>query len=58
VSIEDLIISKLLWSKESRSDFQVNDIKNLLKEKVDLKYLEEWIDRLDIKSYYREISDE
>ena len=58
VSIEDLIISKLLWSKDSRSDFQINDIKNLLKEKIDLEYLEKWIGELGIEDFYREISDE
>jgi predicted nucleotidyltransferase len=58
VSIEDLIISKLLWSRQSRSDFQINDIKNLLKEKIDLKYLEEWVGKLGIEGFYREISDE
>jgi predicted nucleotidyltransferase len=56
VTIEDLIISKLLWSKDSRSDFQINDIKNLLKEKIEVKYLENWVDRLGLTVFYREIS--
>lgn len=56
VTIEDLIISKLLWSKDSRSDFQINDIKNLLKEKIEVKYLENWVDRLGVTDFYREIS--
>lgn len=58
VSIEDLIISKLVWSKQSRSDLQANDIKNLLEENIDLEYLEEWVGRLGIESYYREICGE
>jgi predicted nucleotidyltransferase len=56
VTIEDLIISKLLWSRDSRSDFQINDIKNLLKEKIDVYYLDKWVDRLGITGFYREIS--
>jgi predicted nucleotidyltransferase len=56
VSIEDLIISKLLWSKESRSDTQKNDIMNLLKEKIDLQYLTKWLKRLNILEFYKEIS--
>jgi len=30
VSVEDLIISKLEWSKDSRSEMQLRDIRNLL----------------------------
>ncbi len=58
VSIEDLIISKLVWSRQSRSDFQIKDIKNLLKEKIDLEYIEQWVGKLGIDGFYREISDE
>jgi len=48
VSIEDLIISKLIWSKDSHSGIQLDDVKNLLKEKFDLKYIKEWSVKLDI----------
>ena len=34
VSIEDLIISKLLCGKDSHSELQIRDVKNLLKEKL------------------------
>ena len=44
VSIEDLIISKLLWAKDSHSELQINDVKNLLKEKIDMEYMLEWIE--------------
>ena len=56
VSIEDLLISKLLWSRESRSDLQINDVRNLLKEKIDLQYLAKWMERLNILDYFKEIS--
>lgn len=47
-SIEDLIISKLIWYKESGSELQLKDVKNLLKETSDLQYLKEWCVRLGL----------
>jgi len=54
VSIEDLIISKLIWYKESESEMQLKDIKNLLKENPDLKYLKEWCIKLDLTELLEE----
>src|SRR3989344_4231092 len=44
LSPEDLILSKLLWSKESGSELQLKDIESILKfqKKLDLKYLRKW----------------
>ena len=33
VTIEDLILSKLVWAKDSHSEIQLTDVKNLLQEK-------------------------
>lgn len=55
VSIEYLIISKLLWAKESHSEQQIKDVGNLLDEKLDMKYLTEWLKRLNIYGFYKEI---
>ena len=55
VSKEDLIISKLIWGKESRSEFQKRDILNLISTGFDQKYLDSWIHRLGLKKYYEEI---
>ena len=55
VSIEDLIISKLLWAIDSRSEIQIKDVKNLLKEKVDIKYIRDWIKKLKISDFFKEI---
>ena len=57
VSIEDLIISKLLWSEDSRSELQIKDVRNLLKEKVDMKYICDWVKELNIADFFEEISD-
>ncbi|OGF62085.1 hypothetical protein A2926_03320 [Candidatus Giovannonibacteria bacterium RIFCSPLOWO2_01_FULL_44_40] len=44
LSPEDLILSKLLWSKESGSELQLRDAESILKfqKKLDLKYLRKW----------------
>ena len=52
VSIEDLIISKLIWIQELQSDRQINDIINLLEsEKVDLDYVKYWCKKLSINTF-------
>lgn len=50
VSREDLILSKLLWSKDSQSLNQRLDVANLLKENCDFGYLHEWATLLGISS--------
>lgn len=45
VSPEDLILGKLIWSKESYSEKQFEDIKTILRNskiKLDFKYLKTW----------------
>lgn len=39
VSREDLILSKLLWAKDSRSEMQYRDVRNLLTPECDMTYL-------------------
>jgi predicted nucleotidyltransferase len=48
VSIEDLIISKLIWAKDSNSEIQASDVENLMAQKVDKDYLEFWKKKLGI----------
>lgn len=54
VSPEDLILSKLDWAKDSLSEMQLSDIKNLLGSvaKLDFKYLEKWIGELKLDKIY------
>jgi hypothetical protein len=54
VSKEDLIISKLYWAKDSHSEFQLRDVKSLLKSGYDADYLKAWTDKLDLESLLRE----
>lgn len=56
VSIEDLILSKLSWAKESHSEMQLADVKNLLKEKTDMDYIEKWAKRLGVFELLQEVS--
>ena len=42
VSKEDLIISKLCWAKDSHSEIQLGDVKNLLATGYDRQYVERW----------------
>jgi hypothetical protein len=58
VSPEDLILSKLDWAKESRSQMQLDDVRNLLRsvQGLDTAYLTRWADRLGIAALYQEVS--
>jgi hypothetical protein len=58
VTPEDLILSKLVWAKESRSELQVKDIRAVLafqQGTLDRGYLIEWAERLSVASYLDEV---
>jgi hypothetical protein len=48
VSKEDLIISKLFWAKDSHSEVQLRDVKNLLATRFDAPYVERWTRELGL----------
>lgn len=54
VSKEDLIISKLFWAKDSRSERQLGDVKNLLATGSDEAYLQRWTRALGLDSLLAE----
>jgi hypothetical protein len=56
-SKEDLIISKLYWARDSRSETQLRDVKNLLATGYDAAYLKEWATALGLESLLRECSE-
>ena len=58
VSIEDLILSKLEWSREARSEQQRRDVKLLLEAPLDRAYLDEWAERLDLGGSLKEAENE
>ena len=55
-SPEDLIISKLHWAKDSLSEMQIRDVKNMLVTlpELDFAYLEKWIRELGLDNIYLE----
>ena len=58
VSVEDLILSKLEWSRESRSEQQRSDVKLLLAAPLDRAYLDKWAVRLDLQGLLKEAANE
>ena len=56
VAPEDLIISKLDWARDTRSEVQMTDVRNLLDAVPDLdhEYLMRWIGHLGLEPLYRE----
>jgi len=54
VSKEDLIISKLSWAKESNSEVQLSDVRNLLATGYDDAYLRHWTRELGLDNLLKE----
>ncbi|TVQ96050.1 MAG: hypothetical protein EA399_16620 [Desulfovibrionales bacterium] len=54
VSKEDLILSKMYWTRESRSEMQKKDILNLMKSGYNEKYVEKWALHLNVMDIYME----
>ena len=55
VSKEDLILSKLFWAKDSRSELQLRDVKNLVATGCDRRYIEQWTGKLGLDTLWQEI---
>ena len=57
VSLEDLILSKLLWYKESGSEQQLRDVQSVvfMQEKLDWRYLWKWSKRQETVRVLREL---
>lgn len=54
VSVEDLILSKLEWARDSRSEQQLRDVRLLLSAALDRGYLDDWARRLDLAGLLEE----
>lgn len=54
VSKEDLIISKLFWAKDSHSEIQLGDVKNLLATGYDAAYLQRWTHELRLDNLLKQ----
>jgi hypothetical protein len=58
VAIEDLIVSKLYWAKDSCAEIQLRDIKNLFKADFNLEYVEKWCKHLGLENILGEALNE
>jgi hypothetical protein len=60
VSAEDLVLSKLVWSKDSGSELQLRDVRNILvaQKKLDSAYLEKWSVKLGVSDLLKKASKE
>ena len=56
VSKEDLILSKLFWARDSHSELQLRDVKNLVGTGCDRAYIERWTAELDLANLWKEIA--
>ena len=60
ISAEDLIISKLLWAKDSHSEMQLRDVANLSGTVggLDTGYINRWVRELGLEQIYKEANNE
>jgi hypothetical protein len=58
VSKEDLIISKLCWARDSHSELQLRDVRNLAATGYDRLYIEHWTRELDLSTLWEELGRE
>jgi len=56
VSPEDLVLSKLEWARDSRSELQMRDVRHLLEVPLDRAYLKLWSGRLNLDDLLKEAS--
>jgi hypothetical protein len=50
-------MSLLHWAKDSASEFQLRDVRNILSsyKDLDMEYLNQWIERLGLKTIYDKV---
>ena len=60
VSPEDLVLSKLFWAKDTKSELQIRDVKNMLfaVHDIDLQYIQKWVKEMNLQEVYRMAKDE
>lgn len=52
---EDLILAKLMWAKDTRSEMQIRDIANLTESEYDSDYVTKWIANMDLAGIWTEV---
>ena len=51
---EDVIISKIAWASDTRSDVQNRDVRNLMATGCDEEYLDHWLGELDLYPFTKD----
>ncbi len=52
ITVEDLLLSKIIWIQEFQSAIQMDDIKNLCGlDNLDWEYIEDWIMKLKLNTF-------
>ncbi|MCW5959946.1 MAG: hypothetical protein KIS76_07270 [Pyrinomonadaceae bacterium] len=54
VNRDDLILSKLNWAKPSRSEMQLRDVANIIRNGFDRTYVESWAEKLGVSELLQE----
>lgn len=52
ISLEDLVVAKLVWAKDTGSELQLRDIRGLLAKPHDRGYIESWVGRLGLRTIW------
>jgi len=55
ISIEDLIIAKLIWAKDSFSEMQLNYIRQLMNNNFDKDYVLSWVRKIDLENIFNKL---
>jgi hypothetical protein len=57
IAPEDLVLSKLVWAKDSRSELQLRDVENIiaLQKQLDWAYIDRWAVRLTVSTLLAEV---
>lgn len=61
VSPEDLVLSKLVWAKQSQSDKQKNDVQSIfemMQGEMDLTYIRSWAKKLEVEDLLDTFNDQ
>lgn len=53
ISREDLILSKLAWAKNTRSEMQMRDVASILRNGYSRTYVEEWVKKLGVEDLFQ-----
>ncbi len=55
ISKEDLILSKLNWAKETKSEMQMRDVASIIRNGYDEEYVQPWIEELGLNEIFSEV---